>query len=141
MKNPLELIKSLANFVLQEPGLGRWLIAVLAAIFLLQFYFVRELLVVELFFALGFAVLLLLGGPAYLIGSAGVSWLVQPRSSQAKATSPLGHSAPRDRRSLAPETLRLLPGKGEDVEAVERFGVTGRYAIEQKEERPHVMSI
>lgn len=43
--------------------------AVVAAIFVLQFYVVRELLAAELFFGLGFAILLVLGGLAYLVGS------------------------------------------------------------------------
>jgi hypothetical protein len=82
----------------KKHGWRRWLIAVLAGIFLLQFYFVRELLAVELFFALGFAVVLAFGGPAYLIGSVGVSWLEQPRRSQSKATPPSGHSWSFDER-------------------------------------------
>jgi hypothetical protein len=61
------------------------LIAVLTAFFLLQSYFVRELLLLELLFGLGFAVVLLLGGPAYLIGWAGVTWLQQTRRDQLKA--------------------------------------------------------
>lgn len=63
-------IKKFANSLIQEVRVHRRLVAALAAIFLLQFYFVRELLAVELFFALGFAVVFMLGGPAYLIGSA-----------------------------------------------------------------------
>jgi len=43
--------------------------AVLAGFFVLQFYLVRELLAAELLFGLGFAVLLVLGGLAYLVGS------------------------------------------------------------------------
>jgi hypothetical protein len=42
--------------------------AVLAGFFVLQFYLVRELLAAELLFGLGFAVLLVLGGLAYLVG-------------------------------------------------------------------------
>ena len=59
--------------------------AVLTVLFPLQFYFVRELLVLELFFALGFAVVLSLGGPAFFIGWVGVTWLRQPRRNQLKA--------------------------------------------------------
>lgn len=39
------------------------------AFFVLQFYFVRELLAAELLFGLGFAILLVLGGLTYLVGS------------------------------------------------------------------------
>lgn len=39
------------------------------AFFVLRFYFVRELVAAELFFGLGFAILLMLGGLAYLVGS------------------------------------------------------------------------
>lgn len=42
---------------------------VLAVLFVVQFYFVRELLAAELLFGLGFGALLVLGGMAYLIGS------------------------------------------------------------------------
>ena len=41
----------------------------LSIYFLLQFYFVRELLAAELFFGVGFAVLLVLGGALYLVGA------------------------------------------------------------------------
>lgn len=44
-------------------------IAVLALLFLLQFYFVRGLLAAELLFGLAFGVLLVLGVTVYLIGS------------------------------------------------------------------------
>jgi hypothetical protein len=46
-----------------------WVMVVLAVILILQFYPVRELLAAELLFGLGFAVLLVLGGLAYLVGS------------------------------------------------------------------------
>jgi hypothetical protein len=49
-------IKKFANSLILEVRVRRRLLAALAAIFLLQFYFVRELLAVELFFALGLAV-------------------------------------------------------------------------------------
>jgi Flp pilus assembly protein TadB len=46
-----------------------WVVKVLAVFLLLQFYLVRELLAAELLFGLGFAVLLVLGALAYLVGS------------------------------------------------------------------------
>ena len=44
------------------------MMAVLAVLLALQFYFVRQLLAAELFFAFGFAILLLLGGLSYFVG-------------------------------------------------------------------------
>lgn len=41
----------------------------LAALFGLQFYFIRELLLAELIFSLGFAILLMIGAFFYLVGS------------------------------------------------------------------------
>jgi hypothetical protein len=45
------------------------MMAVLAVFFVLQSYLVRELLAAELLFGLGLAVLLVLAGLAYLVGS------------------------------------------------------------------------
>jgi hypothetical protein len=115
-----------ADSLVQEVRVHRRLLAALAAIFLLQFYFVRELLAVELFFALGFAVVLVLGGPAYLIGSAGVSWLGQPGRSQSKAAQPLGENGSLDERRVAPGISLRVPGRGENADPVEPFNVTGR---------------
>jgi hypothetical protein len=112
-------------------------LAALAAIFLLQFYFVRELLAVELFFALGFAVVLLFGGPAYLIGSAGASWLERPQRSQSKAAPPLGGESGS---LVAPGTSWRVPGRSENADPIEPFNVTGSYAVEEKEDLPHATS-
>ena len=141
MKKRLGPIKKFANSLVQKVRVRRKLLAALAAIFLLQFYFVRELLAVELFFALGFAVVVVLGGPAYLIGSASVSWLEKPRSSQSKPTPPLVDSGSLDGRRVAPGTSWRVPGRGENADPIEPFNVTGRYAVEQKEELPHATSI
>jgi hypothetical protein len=46
-------------------------VSILAVFFVLQLYFVRELLAAELLFALGFGVLFILGSTAYLLGAAG----------------------------------------------------------------------
>src|SRR5271168_797255 len=46
-------------------------VAILAVSFVLQLYFVRELLAAELLFALGFGVLFILASTAYLLGAAG----------------------------------------------------------------------
>jgi hypothetical protein len=78
-------IRSSAKSIVKKARVLQVLVVVLTVLFLLQFYFVRELLVLELFFGLSFAVVLLLGGPAYLIGWASVTWLRQPRRNQLKA--------------------------------------------------------
>ena len=141
MKKRLGPIKKFANSLVQKVRVRRKLLAALAAIFLLQFYFVRELLAVELFFALGFAVVLLLGGPAYLIGSAGASWLERRPRSQSKATPPLGgEGGSLDERRVAPGTSWRVPGRGENADPIEPFNVTGRYAVEEKKELPHATS-
>ena len=141
MKKRLGPIKKFANSVVQKVRVHRRLLAALAAIFLLQFYFVRELLAVELFFALGFAVVLVLGGPAYLIGSAGASWLGRPRRSQSKATQPLGESRSLAERRGAAGPSWWAPGRSENADPIEPFNVTGSYAVEEKEDLPHATSI
>ena len=83
MKNPLGLTKTFDNPIVWKAQVCRWVIVVLAVILLPQFYFVRELLAAELFFALGSAVVLALGCFAYLVGSAGVMWLEHGRSTAA----------------------------------------------------------
>jgi hypothetical protein len=97
MKKFLGQIKTFAN---SGAKARKGMTTVLAVFFGLQVYFVRELLVAELFFGLGFAVLLVLGGLAYLVVSvcerglefaeAGVRvvgdsarrWFQQPRRNQ-----------------------------------------------------------
>lgn len=138
-KKRLGPIKKFANPLVEKVRVHRKLLAALAAISLLQFYFVRELLAVELFFALGFTVVLVLGGPAYLIVSARVSWSGQPRKSQSKTTEPLGESGSLAERRGAPETSWRTPGRSADP--IEPFNVTGSYAVEEKEDLPHATSI
>jgi len=48
---------------------GMW--TIIALVIILQVYFVRELLAAELLFGMAFAVLLALGGVAYVLGSIG----------------------------------------------------------------------
>ena len=47
------------------------MLSVLAILFILQLYFVRELLAAELLFGLGFGVLLALGAIFYVVGAIG----------------------------------------------------------------------
>ena len=68
MKKLLGQVKTFAN---SEAKVRKGMMTVLAVFFGLQLYLVRELLAAELFFGLGFAVLLVLGGLAYLVCSAG----------------------------------------------------------------------
>lgn len=68
MRKFLGQMKTFAN---SEAKVRKGVMTVVAVFVALQFYFVRELLVAELFFGLGFAVLLVLGGLAYLVLSVG----------------------------------------------------------------------
>lgn len=62
----------------------RYAVALLAAVLLLQFHFAREIVVIELFFALLFIVAVVVAGAACLIGYAVLLWLERPRPSHAK---------------------------------------------------------
>ena len=63
------------------PSVDRSSLAVLAVVLLLQCYFVRELLAFEMFFAIVFAVGLIVAAVAYLTVSLGASWFQQARIS------------------------------------------------------------
>jgi hypothetical protein len=71
MKTLLEQSKSLALSIVEKAKVRKGLVLGMAMFFVFQLYFVRELLAAELLFGLGFAVLLALGGLAYLVGSLG----------------------------------------------------------------------
>jgi len=71
MRRPLGDIRTLALSFFEKAPVRKGMMTVVAVFFVLQFYFVRELLAAELLFGLGFAVLLVAGGLSYLIGSAG----------------------------------------------------------------------
>jgi hypothetical protein len=58
-----------------------------AVVLLLQSYFVRELVVLELFCAFSLIASLVIGGTVYLIGYAVLLWLEQPRRSHAEPQS------------------------------------------------------
>ena len=64
--------------------LFRYSVGLVAAVLLLQSYFVRQIVVLELLFALLLIVASLIGGTACLIGYAVLLWLKQPRRSHAK---------------------------------------------------------
>jgi hypothetical protein len=65
----------------------RHIAGLLAAAVLLQFYFVREILVMEILFALFLIVALVVAGAGYLIGCAMLLWLERLRSSPAELRS------------------------------------------------------
>lgn len=58
--------------------------ALLGSILLLQSYFIREIVVIEILFALVLIVALALAGTACLIGYAVLLWLERPRPNHAK---------------------------------------------------------
>jgi hypothetical protein len=62
----------------------RYSAGLVAAVLLLQSYFVRELLMTELLFALVLIGLLVVAGTAYLIGYAVLLWVERPLPSQPK---------------------------------------------------------
>jgi hypothetical protein len=76
MKERWAQIQTLANSVVEKANMRKSMmtvvaVAVLTAFFVLQFYFVRELVAAELLFGLAFAILLALGGLVYFVGSVG----------------------------------------------------------------------
>ena len=71
MKTRLEQLKSVALSIVEKAKVRKGLILGMAVFFVFQLYFVRELLAAELLFAGAFAVLLVLGGLTYLVGSLG----------------------------------------------------------------------
>jgi hypothetical protein len=71
MKELLEQCKSVVLSIVEKAKVRKGLLLGIAVFFVLQLYFVRELLAAELLFGLGFAVLLAIGALAYLVGSLG----------------------------------------------------------------------
>jgi hypothetical protein len=75
MKKRWAQIQTLANSVVEKANMRKsmmtFVVAVLTAFFVLQFYFVRQLVAAELLFGVAFAILLALGGLGYLVGSVG----------------------------------------------------------------------
>jgi energy-coupling factor transporter transmembrane protein EcfT len=69
MKPALENMTSFIHSLAVSARLRNGMLSILALAFVLQLYFVRELLVAELFFGVAFIALLLLGGLFYVIGA------------------------------------------------------------------------
>lgn len=57
--------------VFEKSQFRKWVIALLAVLFVLQLYFVREMLAAEVLFGMGFTVLLVLCGIFYVVGAVG----------------------------------------------------------------------
>jgi hypothetical protein len=71
MRKLLREIRTLALSLFGRALVRKGVLTVVAVFFVLQFYFVRELLAAELLFGLGFVVLLVAAALSYLVGSAG----------------------------------------------------------------------
>ena len=64
-------VKAVVAAVVEKAKLRKGMISTLAILFILQLYFVRELLAAELLFGLAFVVLLAIGAMVYLAGALG----------------------------------------------------------------------
>jgi len=71
MKKVLGEVKAVVAAVVEKAKLRKGMISTLAILFILQLYFVRELLAAELLFGLAFVVLLAIGAMVYLAGALG----------------------------------------------------------------------
>jgi hypothetical protein len=71
MKKALGEVKAVVAAVVEKAKLRKGMISTLAILFVLQLYFVRELLAAELLFGLAFVVLLAIGAMVYLAGALG----------------------------------------------------------------------
>jgi hypothetical protein len=71
MKMLFGKVMNFAASIVEKAKLRKGMVVGIALLFVFQLYFVRELVAAELLFGLGFAVLLALGGIAYLVGSLG----------------------------------------------------------------------
>jgi hypothetical protein len=71
MKRVLGEVKAVVTAAVQKMKLRKGMIALLAVLFVLQLYFVRELLAAELLFGLAFGVLFAIGSIIYLAGALG----------------------------------------------------------------------
>jgi hypothetical protein len=71
MKKALGDVRTFAVALAEKAKLRKGMLSALMILFILQLYFVRELLAAEVLFGLGFAVLLALGAVFYLVGAMG----------------------------------------------------------------------
>ena len=71
MKRHIETLALTAKQITEKAKVRKGMISILAVFFILQIYFVRELLAAELLFGMGFAVLFVLGLVIYAVGAIG----------------------------------------------------------------------
>jgi hypothetical protein len=71
MKPVLGQLKALGERAAKEAKVRKGLLSILAAFFILQVYFVRELLAAELLFGLVFAIMAVMVGIFYVLGTVG----------------------------------------------------------------------
>ena len=71
MKTHLTKLQTMLAGVIEKAKVRKGLLSILGIFFVLQVYFVRELLAAELLFVMGFAVLMVVGGIIYLVGAIG----------------------------------------------------------------------
>jgi uncharacterized membrane protein YedE/YeeE len=71
MKTYLNRSKAAVLGIVEKTKVRKGMLSFIAVFFILQLYFVRELLAAELLFGLGFAVLAILAAICYLIGVVG----------------------------------------------------------------------
>src|SRR5277367_3948899 len=71
MNSPFALVKEVAFRLIQKAKVRKGVLWTLAVLFVLQLYFVRELLAAELLFGMGFLFLLGLIGFCYVVGMVG----------------------------------------------------------------------
>ena len=71
MRINLESVKASVAAVAQKAKVRKGMLTIVAVFFVLQIYFVRELLAAELLFGIGFAVLFVMGLIFYFIGMIG----------------------------------------------------------------------
>lgn len=65
------MLKASWNAVTEKAKVRKGMLSILAVFFVIQIYFVRELLAAELLFGMGFAVLFAIGMIFYLVGTLG----------------------------------------------------------------------
>ena len=71
MNTVLDRVGELTKSLIRKAKVRKGLLSLAAAFFILQLYFVRELLAAELLFGMAFAALLALGGLFYVLGAIG----------------------------------------------------------------------
>lgn len=71
MKRHIETLQTAITGIAEKAKVRKGVLSLVAVFFILQIYFVRELLAAELLFGMGFAVLFVLGLVIYAVGAIG----------------------------------------------------------------------